>query len=150
LATVNRALAVADIDGDGERDLLVPSGILWMQGESDGTVTEEVAQRYGEHLKRLMDLIRAVFRSGDLPVIIGRISDSGKGDHAGGKVWKYGDIVREQQTAFVRNDRNASLVVTTDAYQYSDKWHYDSAGFLDLGRQFALAFFALTNHGQTE
>jgi hypothetical protein len=26
-----------------------------------------------------------------------------------------------------------------DGYGYSDKWHYDSAGYIDLGRQFAEA-----------
>jgi iduronate 2-sulfatase len=34
-------------------------------------------------------------------------------------------------------DENAALVTSTDNYGYSDPWHYNSAGYLDLGRQFA-------------
>ena len=33
------------IDGDGPDDKLVPSGVVWMQGESDADVTEEIAER---------------------------------------------------------------------------------------------------------
>jgi len=135
LATVRNALAVSDIDGDGEADTLVPSGIVWMQGESDAAHGEEIARRYEGNLKRLMDLIRAAFRVDDLPVAIGRISDSGK--DADGKVWDYGRVVRDAQAMFVRKDGSAALVTTTDGYSYSDNWHYDTAGYIDLGKQFA-------------
>ncbi len=46
-------------------------------------------------------------------------------------------LVRGAQAAFSENDAAAALVLTTDQYSYSDPWHYDSAGFLDLGREFA-------------
>ena len=36
-------MAVKDINGDGVEDVLVPSGILWMQGESDADKTEQIA-----------------------------------------------------------------------------------------------------------
>lgn len=136
LATVRNALAVRDIDGDGQPDTLVPAGIVWMQGESDANA-EPVAQQYQANLKRLMDLIRAAFRRDDLPVVIGRISDSGQDPD--GRVWDYGTAVREAQATFVENDESAALVTTTDGYRYSDKWHYDTAGYIDLGRQFAQA-----------
>ena len=35
LSTINNAFDVADIDGNGRLDRLIPSGIIWMQGESD-------------------------------------------------------------------------------------------------------------------
>jgi iduronate 2-sulfatase len=89
----------------------------------------------------LVDLIRAAFRVDDLPVVIGQISDSGR--DADGKVWDHGEIVRAAQAAFVAEDGAAALVTTTDQYGYSDTWHYDSAGFLDLGRSFAEAMFRL-------
>ena len=47
------------------------------------------------------------------------------------------------QAAFVRDDACAALVTTTDGYDYSDKWHYDTAGYIDLGRQFAEALAGL-------
>ena len=109
-----------------------------MQGESDASYGPEVAAKYEANLKRLMDLIRAALRVDDLPVVIGRISDSGT-DKKDGKVWDHGTEVRAAQAAFVKNDTAAHLVESTDAYGYSDPWHYDSAGYIDLGKQFANA-----------
>ncbi len=129
-------------DGDGEADTLSAAGILWMQGESDAG-EEQVAAQYEANLKRLMDLIRAALREDDIPVVIGRISDSGKDDYekenANGKVWTFGDVVRQAQADFVKNDENAAIEITTDGYGYSDPWHYDSAGYIDLGKKFAEA-----------
>lgn len=142
LATVRRATAIQDIDGDGKTDTLIPAGILWMQGESDATYGLEVAAKYEANLKRLMDLIRASLRVDDLPVVIGRISDSGN-DKKDGKVWDNGDQVRAAQAAFVESDEAASLVTSTDEYGYSDPWHYDSAGYIDLGKQFAKAMLEI-------
>ncbi|MEO1529515.1 MAG: sialate O-acetylesterase, partial [Planctomycetota bacterium] len=140
LATVRNALVDADIDDDGTPDQLIPKGILWMQGESDAT-REESAAVYEANLKRLMDLIRAAFRSDDLPVVIGRISDSGRSPV--GKVWLYGDTVRDAQQAFVTKDSAAAIVTSTDDYDYSDRWHYDSADYVDLGNRFAEAMLGL-------
>ena len=134
LATVKNAYSVKDIDGDGEDDELIPAGILWMQGESDAAKLKW-ANQYSANLKRLMDLIRAAFRTDNLPVVVGRISDSGNTDD--GKVWKYGTELRWQQAKFVSRDENAALVVTTDNYDYSDPWHYDTKGYIDFGKQFA-------------
>lgn len=141
LAGMKRALQTRDIDQDGETDTLVPAGIVWMQGESDAVYTEEIARKYEANLRRLMDLIRATMYTDDLPVVIGRISDSG--NHPDGKVWKYGDIVRAAQASFVKKDKHAALVTSTDDYGYSDRWHYNSAGYLDLGRKFAQALWKL-------
>ena len=141
LATVRNAVAVSDVDGDGMPDELVPAGIVWMQGESDAAYTAEIAFRYRENLERLMNLIRAAFHMDDLPIVIGRISDSGQDDD--GKVWGYGDVVRGAQAAFVEQDAAAALVTSTDEYAYSDPWHYDSRGYVDLGRRFAEAMAGL-------
>ncbi len=137
LATVRNATAAHDIDGDGTGDRLIPAGIVWMQGESDAG-SQEIADRYEANLKRLMDLIRAAWRVDDLRVVVGRISDSGN-DKSDGKVWDFGETVREAQRAFCEKDVNAALVTSTDKYDYSDPWHYDTAGYLDLGIEFANA-----------
>jgi hypothetical protein len=115
-----------------------------MQGESDAAHTVEIARRYQDNLKQLVDLIRAALRVDDLPVVIGRISDSGRDDD--GKVWDHGEIVRSAQAAFVAQDGAAAFVITTDQYGYSDTWHYDSEGYLDLGRRFADALYRLRNY----
>ncbi|MBD3268089.1 hypothetical protein GF373_15600 [bacterium] len=142
LATVRHALSHKDIDRDGEADRLIPAGIVWMQGESDAAHGQAIAQEYRANVTRLMDLIRAAFRHDDLPVVIGRISDSGNDKKYGdndGRVWNHGDIVRTAQALFVNNDPYAALVTSTDQYDYSDPWHYDTAGYIDFGRQCAAA-----------
>jgi lysophospholipase L1-like esterase len=144
LATVRNATAVADIDGDGEKDTLVPRGIVWMQGESDAAYTAVIAERYEAQLEQLMDLIRAALLTDDLPVVIGRISDSGQDNNEqDGMVWNHGGIVRAAQASYVTNDGHAALVISTDDYAYSDPWHYDSAGYIDLGKEFAVAVHGL-------
>lgn len=141
LSTLRHAFAKNDIDEDGKPDNLVPQAILWMQGESDGH-TEAVASRYYQNLKRLMGLQRAALRVDNLPIIIGKISDSwnAKDD---GLVWDHGNLVQHAQEKFVREDPNAAIVRTTRYYKYSDPWHYDSAGYIDLGFQFALEWYKL-------
>lgn len=141
LATIRNAFADADIDGDGEVDQLVPAGIVWMQGESDG-IEMGPASRYAANLAKAVALFRAALRDDDLPVVIGRISDSGL-EEEDGLVWDFGNVVRAQQALFCEADANASLVTSTDGYGYSDKWHYDSAGFIDLGEQFGNAMLEL-------
>ncbi|HBE71892.1 MAG TPA: hypothetical protein DDW52_27435 [Planctomycetaceae bacterium] len=141
LATLRSAMQVSDIDGDGETDRLIPRGIVCMQGESDGAHTREIAERYEANLKRMTDLFRAALRSDDLPIVVGRISYSDPKPEK--RIWKHGEIIREAQAAFCRKDPAARLVTTTDSYSYSDPAHYDSAGYLDLGTQFAEALVEL-------
>ncbi|NMH26838.1 sialate O-acetylesterase [Flavobacterium silvaticum] len=141
LATLNHAFASKDVNGDGKPDELVPAGILWMQGEGDSAFTEEIATKYYEHLKRLMDLMRAALRTDDLPVVIGKISDSMSNPE--GKVWKYGELVQYAEEKYVRMDGHAAIVRSTSRYKYSDMFHYDSEGYLDLGKQFADAWISI-------
>lgn len=141
ITTIREALNVRDINADGKDDYLLLSGIVWMQGESDAH-DEEVAKRYYFNLKRLMELMRAGFRSNNLPIVLGKISDSG--NNAEGKVWEYGELVQYAQEKFVRIDEDAAIVRNTKSYKYSDKWHYNSFGFIDLGEQFAKVLHQLT------
>ena len=141
LKTVNNAMAVKDINGDGVEDVLIPSGIIWMQGESDADKTEQIANNYYSNLKRLMDLMKAAFRNNDLPIVIGKISDSG--DDLDGKVFGFGELVQYSQEKFAATEPNAAIVRSTKSYSYSDRYHYDNCGFIDLGKQFANAVFFL-------
>lgn len=141
LTTLKNALQVTDINGDGIDDVLIPSGIIWMQGESDAFYTEAIANRYYANLKRLMDLMRASFHMDDLPIVIGKISDSGA--HTGKRTWPYGTIVQNAQEEYVRKHSNTAIVRSTSQYNYSDSYHYDSKGFIDLGIQFADAIYKL-------
>lgn len=142
LKTVKNALSETDIDGNGKRDEIIPSGILWMQGEGDASYDEEIANRYYGHLKTLMNQMRAALLTDDLPVVIGKISDSGKNEK--GRVWNTGELVQYAQEKFVKNDKNAAIVRSTKKYNYgNDPWHYDSSGYIDLGKNFAEEIFKL-------
>lgn len=144
LRTVEQAMSAQDINGDGRKDILVPAGIFWMQGESDASFTEDIAGRYYANLKRLMDLLRAAFRCDDLPVVLGKISDSWR-DESDSKVWDHGELVQYAQEKYARRDVGAAIVRSTRYYKYSDPWHYDSEGYVDLGKKFAEAFYGLTH-----
>jgi hypothetical protein len=142
LKTLKNALVETDIDGDGKIDELLPSGILWMQGEGDASHDAEIANRYYGHLKVLMNQMRAALLIDDLPVVIGKISDSGKNEK--GKVWPTGELVQYAQEKFVKDDKKAAIVRSTIRYNYgNDPWHYDSAGYIDLGKNFAEEVFRL-------
>lgn len=142
LKTIKIALNEKDIDKNGKTDELVMSGILWMQGEGDASYNEEIANNYYGHLKTLMNQMRAALLTGDLPVVIGKISDSGK--DKSGKVWKMGELVQYAQEKFVRNNKNSAIVRSTKIYNYgNDPWHYDSEGYIDLGKNFADELFRL-------
>ena len=142
LSTISNAINNSDIDGDGITDSLMPNGIIWMQGESDAAHSEKLANAYYGNLKRLMDLFRATMLIDDLPVVIGKISDSW--DNEQGKVWPYGELVQYAQEKFVKEDSHAAIVRDTRYYKYSDRWHYDSAGYVDLGNKFAETVFKLS------
>ena len=142
LTAIRDAMSHADIDGDGQTDHLVPAGIVWMQGEADAYHSRESAQAYQENLKRMMDLLRAALRVDDLPVVIGRITDSGQAED--GSVMDYIGTVQQAQRDFTDTDRCAVLVTATDEFGYiEDGWHYDTEGYLVLGAAFADAVFAL-------
>ncbi len=140
LKTLANAMETTDIDKNGITDTLIPAGILWMQGESDAR-TEEIANQYFNNLKHLMGLIRAAFRKDDLPIVIGKISDSW--NDKDGKVWNYGELIQHAQEKFAKTDNNTSIIRDTRYYKYSDKWHYDSNGYIDLGEKFAKAIYDL-------
>ncbi len=143
LATLKGAFSTNDIDSNGREDYLIPYGIIWMQGESDASYTEEIANNYYGNVKRLMDLIRASLHTDDLPVVLGKISDAFTDQD--GKVWDYGELVQYAQEKYATLDGNAAIVRSTRFYKYSDPWHYDSNGYIDLGIKFAEAVYLLNN-----
>ncbi|MFY0672763.1 MAG: hypothetical protein JXQ87_05140 [Bacteroidia bacterium] len=146
LTTVSNAFAVKDIDGDGKYDKLNMSAIIWMQGESDADKIEIAALEYGENLNSMMQLQRAAFHNKTLAIVIGKISDAHKSE--GRQVWTYLDLVQNAQESFVANDKNSIIVRSTANYNYSDMWHYDSKGFIDLGIQFANHYYILNQKNQ--
>jgi hypothetical protein len=142
LATIRLAVRDADIDGDGRIDRLIPAGIVWMQGESDGAFSEATARAYDANLRRLMGLMRAALRDDDLPIVLGRINDSRAG--TAHPLIPWASVVQAAQARFASTDKRASLVTSTSSYHFiEDGWHYTSRDYLDLGTQFADAMHRL-------
>ncbi len=142
LAAIDKALSVTDIDGDGRADRMVPAGIVWMQGEADAHDSPRTANAYRGNLERMMNLLRAALRKDDLPVVIGKITDSGMDED--GQLMHYIETVQQAQADFVAADGCAAYVTVTDSLAYlEDGWHYDSEGFIRMGAAFAKAMHGL-------
>ena len=113
-----------------------------MQGEADAFDSQAAADAYGGNLARLMSLLRAAMRVDDLPVVIGKVTDSGMAED--GTVMDYIGTVQDAQRAFTEADECAAFVTVTDDLGYlDDAWHYDSDGFIRLGKAFADAMIEL-------
>lgn len=134
--TLRNALSDRDIDGDGIRDRLIPAGIIWMQGESDANHDLATAAAYKKNLAHLAESLRTALKDENLPIVIGKITDSGMADD--GSVMDYIEVVQSGQASFATTDRCADLVTVTDGLNYrDDAWHYDTEGFIRLGEAFA-------------
>ena len=147
LTTLQNARSQIDIDGDGTPDRLIPSGIVWMQGEADAFDSQRAADDYQDNLTRLMRLLREALGGGDVPIVIGKITDSGMSDD--GTVMDYIGTVQEAQASFVDADSCAAYVTVTEDLGYlDDAWHYDTDGFIRLGTAFADAMSQLESSCQ--
>ena len=139
LSTINNAFDVADINGDGRLDRLIPSGVIWMQGESDAEHSKEASEAYYGNLKNLINLLRASLRNEKLPVIIGKINDSYMTPN-GKPTQPFIESVHIAQKKFTEEDDCASYVTEIESYNFSDDaWHYDTDGFIKMGIAFAKA-----------
>ena len=146
LSTINNAFDVADINGDGLLDRLIPSGIIWMQGESDAEHSKKASEEYYGNLKNLINLLRASLRNEKLPVIIGKINDSHMTSN-GGPTQPFIKIVHSAQKKFTEEDDCASYVTEIESYNFSDDaWHYNTDGFIKMGIAFAKAVKKLESH----
>ena len=103
-----------------------------MQGESDANHTPEIADRYHANLSHLLGEVRRTLGKDDLDVAIGRVSPSQLPEH----FWKHLDRIRAAQTHFAREDENTVLITSSDGYGFSDFWHFNAAGYIDLGKAF--------------
>jgi len=142
LTSIAVAMSTPDIDGDGRVDRLIPAGIVWMQGESDAAGNRPALDAYQNNLTRMMDLLRAAFRVDDLPVVIGRIQDSGDTEET--RVMRYSPEMQAIQDAYTAADSCAALVGITETFSFlPDGWHYLSADYVALGEAFAEAALSL-------
>ncbi|MDR8391704.1 sialate O-acetylesterase [Aliifodinibius sp. S!AR15-10] len=132
-----RATNKKDSFGQGTEMELKPSGIVWMQGESDAAYSEEIARAYSVNLAKVIRRIRSLTGIQNLPVVIGQISGTGMEGSKPALPWA--EIVQEAQQTFVEQDTNAALVQPPEGHGWLDAWHYDSETYLQLGKRFAEA-----------
>lgn len=133
--TVENAFNQKDIDGDGIEDKLIPSGILWMQGESDA-YNEASSKVYFENLTALMNDISAVFGLEKLPIVICRIEDSGKKPEE--RLMRYIEPVWEAQEKFAQTNDHVELIRLKQPVDFiEDGWHYKSKHYIEMGNSFA-------------
>ncbi len=142
LRTIKTALSTADIDGDEKRDILIPAGLVWMQGEADA-INEGPALVYEDNLREMMTLLKEALQEPSMPVVIGKITDSGMDED--GLVMDHIALVQAAQARFVASETCAAYVTEIDEYEHSeDAWHYKSDGYLRMGRAFAKAMSDLS------
>ena len=123
------------LNGDGKEDEIIPTAILWMQGESDASFSEEIANSYESNLTRLMQIFRTHLNEPELRIVIGEISASSTWEY--GTAREHASIVRQAQQNFVKKDKNAKLVLFTKEAKLTDGWHYRAEDYLLLGKRFA-------------
>jgi hypothetical protein len=143
VAALKAAMRAPDVDGDGTTDRLVPSGIVWMQGEADAYDNPDAAAKYQANLEQVVFGFRTVMGADNMPVVIGRIVDSRP--PGGAPVMTYAAEVQEAQARFAAADPCVTLVtVLPTSAELSDGWHYGARNQLELGRAFAKALEELS------
>ena len=137
--TVRLAMEQKDIDGDGLDDELIPAGIAWMQGESDA-MHEWSAQAYYNNLSDLMQKISRALGQEQLPVVLGKITESGF-DRPGGGM-DYIETVHAAQEKYAADSQNGLVSLDSITWLW-DGWHYSSEDYLELGEKMANAIHEL-------
>ena len=114
-------------------------GFAWMQGERDSRSPGMTATYY-RHLHELIEAVRALTETPDLPIAIGRITPRCRTDD--GKAFRHThrNLVRQAQEKYCQDHALATLVDTDDLPQRQDALHFNTAGCLELGRRFARVF----------
>jgi hypothetical protein len=116
-----------------------PVGVVWMQGESDGTQSG-YANAYGANLTAFITALRADLNLPSLPFTAGLISLRPE--------WPHAVTVRNATIAVSLALPPMNVVETADLPTHAaDPVHYDSASNLSLGRRFANAAASLHASG---
>ncbi|WP_442483249.1 sialate O-acetylesterase [Aeoliella sp. SH292] len=109
------------------------AGMIWMQGESD---TGAQSVNYETNLTTFITDVRSTFDD-DLPFVIGQIADSLPANQDGLAA------VRAAQASVAAVVPRTAMIVTDDYGLLPDVVHYDTAGQLQMGYDFATAMQSL-------
>jgi hypothetical protein len=112
-------------------------GILWHQGESDGT--DAAAPLYEARLRSLIARFRAEFGNPTLPFIIGQLG------RFEGKPWTAGYQQVDAAHQRVAADTPNVVFVSSDGLMdKGDQLHFSADAARELGRRYAEAYLGLT------
>lgn len=103
------------------------AGVIWMQGESDGS-TKEAADAYAKNLDDLISKFRTDLKSPDLPFSACRVT-------APAAQFPFVETVRQAQMA--EKATNYAWFDCDSLTKGPDSLHYDTAGQIRLGQMFA-------------
>ena len=127
------------------------AGMFWIQGESD-TMNKDMAEAYEANLTAFISTVRQDLKSPELPFVFTRVheklGDPESSVHGQGG-FNFVPIVRKGQEAVATKVPRTKLVNTDKLSlrlkppNYDNLVHYDSEGFLDLGKALAKAYLEL-------
>jgi hypothetical protein len=114
----------------------VVAGMLWMQGEHDGTNTFW-ANAYDTNLTNLIADIRTNLNQPELPFVAGMIHLS--------PWWPFTDIVRNAEANAANRDSNVGVFETQDLSLREDSMHYQTDAMVEVGKRYALTMLQVIN-----
>lgn len=100
------------------------AGFVWLQGESDAMQGGSMASSYQTNLENLIDDIRTLVETDDLPVILPLITTS--------SLWVESAKIRAADIAMRAKLENVDTV-DTKGYTLPDNMHYNAAGQVKIG-----------------
>lgn len=111
------------------------TGLVWMQGEHEASISRKMADDYEALLSEFIRSARKDLDTPNLPFVIGQVNSH---------TWIYGDIARKCQVEVCRKDKRTLLVETVDLPRVDgDAAHFTADGMLTLGSRFAAAMAKL-------
>jgi len=111
-------------------------GMIWMQGEQDGT-NFGMSNAYETNLTNLIADARRQVSIPDLPFVAGMIRVA--------PAWFFADIIRNAQTNVANKVVRTGVFDTQDLPYGADGYHYLTAGMVEVGRRFAITMLQVLN-----
>jgi hypothetical protein len=110
------------------------AGIVWMQGESDGT-NAYWATAYQTNLTNLIADLRNDEKKPELPFVAGMVHLSPD--------WIFADVVRHAETIVAYKDSTVGIFETQDLPLGGDSAHYQTAAMVEVGKRSAQTMLQL-------
>jgi Carbohydrate esterase, sialic acid-specific acetylesterase len=106
-------------------------GILWHQGESDAN--QKNIPLYNERISKLFVKFRSAIGNNNLPILLGELG-------AFSKTKKYFNLINKAIHDYSLQDKNTSVIFTSDLKDKGDSLHFNSKGQRIMGQRFAEAY----------